>query len=83
LIGNNIINNYTAWFKRLYKRFAFFGEDIGAFSWELCLIVESRLHIQTHLDFAAMQSPNKKPKELEFLPPQGQKIVTLKHKRRI
>jgi hypothetical protein len=33
---------------------------------KLCLIVESRPHIQAHLVFADTQSPNKKPKELEF-----------------
>jgi hypothetical protein len=32
----------------------------------LCLIVESRPHIQSHLVFADTQSPIKKPKELEF-----------------
>jgi len=32
----------------------------------LCLIVESQPHIQAHLVFADTQSPNKKPKELEF-----------------
>jgi len=34
----------------------------------LCLIVESQPHIQAHLVFADTQGPNKKPKELEFLP---------------
>jgi len=32
----------------------------------LCLIVENRPHIQAHLVFADTQSPNEKPKELEF-----------------
>lgn len=32
----------------------------------MCLIVESRPHIQAHLVFAQTQSLNKKPKELEF-----------------
>jgi hypothetical protein len=35
-------------------------------------------HIQAHLVFADMQSPNKKPKELEFLPTLRQKERNLK-----
>ncbi len=37
-----------------------------SYSNSLCLIVKSRPHIQAHLVFADTQSPNKKPKELEF-----------------
>jgi hypothetical protein len=32
-------------------------------------------HIQAHLVFADTQSPNKKPKELEFLPKLDRKMI--------
>jgi hypothetical protein len=38
-------------------------------------MLKSQPHIQAHLVFADTQSPNKKPKELEFLPTLDRKMI--------
>jgi hypothetical protein len=42
-----------------------------AYMWTLGHMLKEPTHIQAHLVFADTQSPNKKPKELEFLPTLG------------